>query len=168
MTLKTEILEIIAEYPTSTEKAAQAVYRAPKPVVMYAIEVAIEHLKGKQRAAMRRSLTKIIEPEFEKGERRWLVFTPQAQRRFLENAQTLFDTWMINGTTYLGDATKEDLQAVIRSIEASEAGQQRRVRLYRAIEEPLKPGGRVREYWKPAVIRKMIRAIDEAESHAGV
>ncbi len=137
--------------------AAEAIYKGPKPLAVYAISVGLDKIKSRRRAANRREIRREVKPEFKAGKTFGsVVLTPQSKKRLTDGAQRLFgkDGWDI-GDLNIGYFTREDLLAQASKERASAKGHVRNARFYEALAEPMKPGQLVKDYWKPETATKV-------------
>jgi hypothetical protein len=143
-------LAVIDAADGNVSAAALDFYNGPKSLALYMLEIAVTHLKARKRATNRRSLRRVVQPEFKKsGVTGRIVLTQRAKKRLTENTRSLFgkDGWDI-GEINIGAFTREDLLAQAAKERASAKGHIRNAQFYEALAEPMKPGEVVRDHWK--------------------
>jgi len=156
MTNRENVLRVIDESDNLAE-AAITIYKGPKAIAVYAIQLGLETVKSKRRRVRRRELRAEVRPQFKAGRTTGsVVLTAAAKDRLVRNTRDLFgdDGWMI-GDLNLGNMTKEQLVAQAEQEKSSAKGSLRNAQFYAALAEPLAPGQRARDYWKPADARRI-------------
>ena len=161
MTYKSEALEIL-ESAGDIPAASKLIY-PNRALALFVLEYGLGVLKSRSRRQRRRELTAVVQPQFMRkpgGITGQVVLTPAAKKRLTENTRDLFgaDGWMI-GDLNLGSFTKEQLLAQASNERASAKGSLRNAQFYEALADPLQPGQRARDYWKPGDAQKIKRTI---------
>jgi hypothetical protein len=163
------IIEILNKHDNAIDDAAAEIYSGPKKIAIYAIELALEHIKAKARALRRREIRRDIGLQSvndDSGKRHTgYGLTDARKRKLLANTQKLFgnDGWLI-GNINVQEYTREAL--------LDEAARERRLsgghivnaQIYETLAEPMAPGQLVREHWTAKEIAKIRKTIggDEA------
>ena len=161
MSFKERVYEILDEVKNDFEKAAGKVYNEPKDVVLYVLQIGVEHLAARRRATNRRNLrSAVVNPKFvtkHKGAASYVKLSKKSEINLLKATQTLFDDWKIDAHISLGNATREELLEKASAERASAKGHLRNAEFYERLAEPMQPGQRVRDYWTSPKTVELIR-----------
>jgi nucleoside diphosphate kinase len=151
MTNKEKLQTVLSDHGGDLGDAAAEIYAGSKALAIYAIELALNHLKARTRATRRREIRRVVQPQFKPGRVTGsFVLTDAAKRRLVKETQTLFskDGWNI-GEINIGDFTREDLLEHAAKERKSAKGHIRNAQFYEALAEPMAAGQKVSAYWKP-------------------
>lgn len=149
MSYRDDVLKILEK--KDFDDAAVAIYNGSQNLAMYVILLGLNTLKAKHRRERRRELVAEIQPEYQSAKAGGQpTFTIAARNRFVKIARDLYgpDGYMI-GNVNIGNMTKEQLLAQAENEKQSARGSLRNAKIYEAIADPLKPGQKTKEYWKP-------------------
>lgn len=150
MSMRNEAIKFIKDAESPAEAAKSLLRDGPRSLVLYVLAIGINKLLAQDRHNTRQELKREIQPQFVQGPTTGSVRLSKATvARQIKIADRLFNEYKI-GILSIANMTREELIEQAKKELSAARGSIVNYKLYNAWAEPMQPGQRVRDYWRPA------------------